>query len=1054
MAIIDDILPDGNRNTRSGIGLHLYPGGVKKYEVSLMIELQRAFEVSGVPGTYVTIAHLQPGPQPYMDIARAIKRIDSGSDRKSYYRARMTGRGLTPSAWSQVDEGVAKEHDAGYQLPPVPSYPKIGIDQREVANDPTKASVTLRATPQHVDTVIKYQVLADTAAIPPRTDGSWNTYSGAFLVTRSDTNVQKIVAFGELNGIYGNFYVQEVATDRVPAVLNITLDVSGTGVVSMEVTTDADSGSIRYAKSTSAYPDKATTQAGTVANGRNITVASLHTLSDGETLYVSVLPYSQTGGAGIEGELARANVTYTASTSTNRVESAEIQQRGETYFLVVTGGSGMTSFKWAIQTGSFPAAGTGTCVNSSTGRVDVSASVPNYNTTYYVTITPYPSASCGGSAGDAYNFTFDRLSEPGLFDDDTGWLGDTGVLAQRKFENDANEILGLSTAGTGDLIQPSGYSPSDDNNRTFWDKQNQHSPNQTTWGGGSVYAHQVRFSFSFFLNTGGVSAQKKVFVAGDLVDGTFWDGATGNGIYITVGGTNQNQFYIYKRVAGVDTQIGAFMQTVEQADVDYVEIDVIIYEFNPVKLVVATNGKFQNLSATGLDLSGGFYFGLMMDEAIDPSFKNIEGRSEMGPFFSKRLIVGDLDSIIDDAVKFGIADATPSFYLDETDASVDNRIWGFRANAENLEFGALDDTQAAFSKWLSVARTTTVIDQIALFPSSTGGVLIYPGGSAHVTLTEYPGEGLTIYSDPCYMGFHEHEAAVDAKRWIIGASGEDFLFRALNDAGTSPTTIFWIDRGASGQITVVGTAPRLKLNETDGDDYELIVSASELYLKNVQDNSNVDCFWRTANNTDWMTLKGNSGNTTGFLEVKVAMIRLQHSANYVFISQNDGTDGGGWHVRGSAGAEKMQLARMSSAAAWEETILAVDLKANGNFIYNGAQFEIQNPSPILILDLEASPTGDPRIVFQEQGTDRTKLVYKDAGNYFAIEVHNGAGALAEMIAISSESTNRRVLIKQAGTSYTQITDGTNTDRVACVQFGTAAPSGAAVTGTIYCRYTV
>lgn len=50
----------------------------------------------------------------------------------------------------------------------------------------------------------------------------------------------------------------------------------------------------------------------------------------------------------------------------------------------------------------------------------------------------------------------------------------------------------------------------------------------------------------------------------------------------------------------------------------------------------------------------------------------------------------------------------------ETDASAGNRLWRIRANSEQLQFGAFDDTAAAGANWLIVDRTLNVADSIAL----------------------------------------------------------------------------------------------------------------------------------------------------------------------------------------------------------------------------------------------------------------------------------------------------------------------------------------------------
>lgn len=312
----DFIIPDGETQRESGVGLHLYAGGLRKFGVPLRIELQRATESSGSPGTpdaatWRTIRVFGPGPRSFMDL-KLLRRIgDHQTQRNYYYRARHIACGLTPGAWTDWSEGIPEEFFDGYQLPPVPSYPKIHIEQTEVPNDPTKVNVALRATPEHADTVIKYQVLNDTDSVPPKWRSSWTTYTGIFQVTRSDTTVKKIVAYGELNRIVGNFYMQEVTTDRVPQILSLTISIDTQGNAVAEITTDSDSGSVKVLAESVDFPTKSEVQSsGTCSTGRNVTTATLLTLNPGDTVFVAALPYTQASCAGVEGELSRASLTW------------------------------------------------------------------------------------------------------------------------------------------------------------------------------------------------------------------------------------------------------------------------------------------------------------------------------------------------------------------------------------------------------------------------------------------------------------------------------------------------------------------------------------------------------------------------------------------------------------------------------------------------------------------------------------------------------------------------------------------------------------------------
>lgn len=133
----------------------------------------------------------------------------------------------------------------------------------------------------------------------------------------------------------------------------------------------------------------------------------------------------------------------------------------------------------------------------------------------------------------------------------------------------------------------------------------------------------------------------------------------------------------------------------------------------------------------------------------------------------------------------------------------------------------------------------------------------------------------------------------------------------------------------NNDVEISGASPRLSLTESDGDDYELIVSSSEFFIKNVSDTANVDCYWRTSNDTDMMRL---AGNASGYLSVNVPQLRLVDAANYLAITTGS-DDMAGLHVRGGAGSEQFRIARLSSAFAWEATVFHIDLQDGDTEIY-------------------------------------------------------------------------------------------------------------------------
>lgn len=100
-----------------------------------------------------------------------------------------------------------------------------------------------------------------------------------------------------------------------PDVGHFTLAINSSGNVTAEWTSNAGTNSVRIATSTSGYPSLATTQAAAALNGRTGTTGTLDTITVGEILYATLLPYSDGVGNTTEGPLAKAQIQRVPSTS-------------------------------------------------------------------------------------------------------------------------------------------------------------------------------------------------------------------------------------------------------------------------------------------------------------------------------------------------------------------------------------------------------------------------------------------------------------------------------------------------------------------------------------------------------------------------------------------------------------------------------------------------------------------------------------------------------------------------------------------------------------------
>ena len=122
--------------------------------------------------------------------------------------------------------------------------------------------------------------------------------------------VQYDLGTGDGNQMLGN--TVEFDVDETPELASMLLSIDHTtGDVTLDYNGDDDVGSIRYADDDVAYPNLATTQAGTVVAGRSTSGTVVQAgIAEGATRYVSVLAYTDGAGGGtVSTELYTGQVT-------------------------------------------------------------------------------------------------------------------------------------------------------------------------------------------------------------------------------------------------------------------------------------------------------------------------------------------------------------------------------------------------------------------------------------------------------------------------------------------------------------------------------------------------------------------------------------------------------------------------------------------------------------------------------------------------------------------------------------------------------------------------
>jgi hypothetical protein len=342
MTLPADVQENGKAIVWSGIPVALLTGDLKCRKI-----LWRAPDSGGSPdlANDEAIASLPPGPEMYFDPLP----LTGATFWYRFYHERV---GHDDSGWTEWASGVPRElTELQRARLRVPDYPATTISLSDVVGKPEKIELSLRADPDHGDNVLKYDELADGGAVMPPGDAAYSTYSAPVELDRDASNVKKVAAYAELNGIIGRITIAEIAPDLRPQIISITVNVDTDGDVTAQIQGDADSGSIKAAASNSAHPNLATVQAASAIDGRNVTTGDLLNIKFGETVYISAVAYSRASAAGEEGPLAEATYTWTPNKliDPEGAENAVLNgtfEEGHAYW------APNNSDRWSIETGS------------------------------------------------------------------------------------------------------------------------------------------------------------------------------------------------------------------------------------------------------------------------------------------------------------------------------------------------------------------------------------------------------------------------------------------------------------------------------------------------------------------------------------------------------------------------------------------------------------------------------------------------------------------------------------------------------------------------------
>lgn len=136
-----------------------------------------------------------------------------------------------------------------------------------------------------------------------------------------------------------------------------------------------------------------------------------------------------------------------------------------------------------------------------------------------------------------------------------------------------------------------------------------------------------------------------------------------------------------------------------------------------------------------------------------------------------------------------IGAAEPLFFLNETDAAANNRLWSIRATSEAFALSVWNDAIDTTAAFFSANRTANTVDDVNILATTINfvGALV---GSSTMSL----GGALTLSSTIPRIIFTETDAGTDEKSWEFRASGGDFFLYTDTDAGSASGTPLTITR--------------------------------------------------------------------------------------------------------------------------------------------------------------------------------------------------------------------------------------------------------------------
>lgn len=315
----------------------------------------------------------------------------------------------------------------------------------------------------------------------------------------------------------------------------------------------------------------------------------------------------------------------------------------------------------------------------------------------------------------------------------------------------------------------------------------------------------------------------------------------------------------------------------------------------------------------------------------------------------------------------------PAFLLRETDAAANNGLWRILASAEQLLLETRNDANSAGSAIVTIDRTGTTVDSIALAATAltwNGSAMVNVASSptwtgAHV-FTNVNNEGaISLQSSIPILGFVETDAAANNRRWRWFANGEQFVGAAFTDDFGSSNSWAIVDR--TGAVI-----DRIRFQSNSG---ALLDVENAISLTSFQGASAPMLLATSSNPSIYIQ------ETDGPVDEKVWRLTSQ-AGDFQFQTRNDANSAGATFLTiARTGTTVDSIAFASTAFTWNGNAFAVGANPTGTIgltAVNGAAATFLRSDGAPALSQAIAPTWTAQHIFSLSGATNAAILLSSA----------------------------------------------------------------------------